>query len=259
MASRDDENTKARAVRLVREHVGDYETDWAAMKAISAWVGMSAETLRKSVRQADVDAGEAAGVPTEIARELRELRRKTKELEATIQIRKVATCFFAQQCDPDAAGTGRIDLPRPGGARCADRPAPTGCIGVAPSKRALWDATITETLAGTYEPSVDGRRPPECLYGSLKIWAQRQGIPWPGARWSGSCTPTASGGEPGAAYHRASSSRMPATGSGGLAVSARADPHAGRPSNTSAPAGQLLQLGTADTPIRPTPAHRSQA
>jgi putative transposase len=49
----------------------------------------------------------------------------------------------------------------------------------APSKRALWDTTITEILAGIYEPGIDGRRPPESLYGSLKMWAhlQRQGIP----------------------------------------------------------------------------------
>jgi len=49
----------------------------------------------------------------------------------------------------------------------------------APSKRALWDTTITEILAGIYEPDADGKRPPECLYGSLKMWAhlQRQGIP----------------------------------------------------------------------------------
>ena len=49
----------------------------------------------------------------------------------------------------------------------------------APSKRALWDATITEILAGYYEPGDDGRRKPESLYGSLKMWAhlQREGIP----------------------------------------------------------------------------------
>ncbi len=35
MAIRYDENTKARAVRLVREHVGDYETEWASIKAIA--------------------------------------------------------------------------------------------------------------------------------------------------------------------------------------------------------------------------------
>ena len=63
-------------------------------------LGMSAETLRKWVRQAEVDDGEAAGVPTETARELRELRRKTKELEQTIEILKAATTFFARECDP---------------------------------------------------------------------------------------------------------------------------------------------------------------
>jgi putative transposase len=49
----------------------------------------------------------------------------------------------------------------------------------APSKRALWDTTITEILAGHYEPDAEGKRPPECLYGSLKMWAhlQRQDIP----------------------------------------------------------------------------------
>jgi transposase InsO family protein len=48
----------------------------------------------------------------------------------------------------------------------------------APSKRALWDTTITEILAGVYESDTEGKRPPESLYGSLKMWAhlQRQGI-----------------------------------------------------------------------------------
>src|ERR1700758_956674 len=100
MASRYDENTKARAVRLVREHAGDYETEWAAMKAISARLGMSAETLRKWVRQAEVDAGEAPGMTTDAAREIRELRRKCRELEATVEILKAATGFFAREYDP---------------------------------------------------------------------------------------------------------------------------------------------------------------
>ena len=100
MASRYDENTKTRAVRLVREHAGDYETEWAAMKAISARLGMSAETLRKWVRQAEIDAGEAAGVSSQESRELRELRKKNRELEQTIEILKAATTFFARECDP---------------------------------------------------------------------------------------------------------------------------------------------------------------
>lgn len=49
----------------------------------------------------------------------------------------------------------------------------------APSKRSLWDATITQILAGAYEPGQDQRRPPEALYGARKMWAhlRRQGIP----------------------------------------------------------------------------------
>jgi transposase len=39
-------------------------------------------------------------VPSETARELRELRRKNRELEATIEILKAATSFFARECDP---------------------------------------------------------------------------------------------------------------------------------------------------------------
>ena len=62
MSIRYDENTKARAVRLVREHRDDYESEWAAMKAISGRLGMNPETLRKWVRQTEIDAGEAPGV-----------------------------------------------------------------------------------------------------------------------------------------------------------------------------------------------------
>jgi putative transposase len=43
----------------------------------------------------------------------------------------------------------------------------------------LWDAAITEVLAGFYESDEHGRCPPESLYGSVKMWAhlQREGFP----------------------------------------------------------------------------------
>jgi transposase len=100
MPSRFDKETRAKAVRLVKDHVGDYESEWAAIKAISARLGTSAETLRRWVRQSAVDAGEAAGVTSDSAREIRELKRKCAELERTIDVLKAATTFFARECDP---------------------------------------------------------------------------------------------------------------------------------------------------------------
>lgn len=49
----------------------------------------------------------------------------------------------------------------------------------APSKRELWDAVVTEIMAGIYEEDENGRRAPESMYGTLKMWdyLRRQGIP----------------------------------------------------------------------------------
>jgi transposase len=98
--SRYDAGTRARAIRLVREHAGDYPTQWAAIKAVSGRLGMSTETLRKWIRQADVDEGTAPGVTSAESAEIRELRRKNRELEQTIEILKAATSFFVRECDP---------------------------------------------------------------------------------------------------------------------------------------------------------------
>ena len=44
-------DVRARAVRLVREHAGDYPSEWAAMTEVAKRLGIgSAETLRKWVR-----------------------------------------------------------------------------------------------------------------------------------------------------------------------------------------------------------------
>jgi transposase len=100
MPTKYDKDVKAKAIRLVRDHADDYDTEWAAIREISSRLGMSAETLRKWLRQAEVDAGQAPGVPTETAREIRELKRKNAELERTIEILKAATSFFVRECDP---------------------------------------------------------------------------------------------------------------------------------------------------------------
>jgi transposase-like protein len=60
LGSRYDASTKAKAIRLVRKHAGDYPTQWAAITAVSGRLGISAETLRKWIRQAEVDGEDQA-------------------------------------------------------------------------------------------------------------------------------------------------------------------------------------------------------
>ena len=100
MRGRYDAETKAKAIWLYTEHVGDYSSSWAAMKVISARLGMTAETLRQWIRRSEVDSGQKPGLSTESAQELRDLRRKCRELEQTIEVLKAATSFFARECDP---------------------------------------------------------------------------------------------------------------------------------------------------------------
>lgn len=95
-----DLETRAKAVRLVRDHVGEYRSEWAAIKAVSPRLGMNAETLRSWIRRAEVDAGQAEGTSSESAAEIRALKRKCRELEETVEVLKAATALFARACDP---------------------------------------------------------------------------------------------------------------------------------------------------------------
>lgn len=100
MAKKYDEEFKARAVRLVTDHVGEYDTRWTCIAAVAKRLGVSAETLRRWVNQTEVDTGQRDGVSSDVAKENRELKRKNRELEQTIEILKAATSFFARESDP---------------------------------------------------------------------------------------------------------------------------------------------------------------
>jgi transposase len=68
---------RERAVRMVAEVRGQHETDWATMRAVSELLGIgTTETVRKWVRQAEVDAGTRPGTTTEESAELKRLKRE---------------------------------------------------------------------------------------------------------------------------------------------------------------------------------------
>jgi transposase len=91
---------RERAVRLVVEHRGEYSNEWAAIRSIAQKCGMTGETLRKWVRQAEVDGGRRPGVSSEEAARIKELERENKELRRANEILKAASAFFARELDP---------------------------------------------------------------------------------------------------------------------------------------------------------------
>jgi transposase len=96
------------------EHVDNYESEWAALRAVSARLGMSAETLRTWVRRAEGTLGQAPGMPTELAREIHELKAKYAELEHAIEGAEGGEEFFASQCHDLGIRQGSLVLCCPG-------------------------------------------------------------------------------------------------------------------------------------------------
>ena len=90
---------RQRAVRLVLEHRDEYDTEYAAIRSIGARCNVGTETLRKWLRQAEIDAGQRPGVSSEESAELRRLRAEVRELRRANEILKAASAFFAAELD----------------------------------------------------------------------------------------------------------------------------------------------------------------
>jgi len=91
---------RERAVRMVAEVRPDYPSDWPAIVAVAQKLGIgTAETLRKWVRQAEVNAGQRPGVTSEESAEMRRLKRENAELRRANEILKSASVFFAAELD----------------------------------------------------------------------------------------------------------------------------------------------------------------
>jgi transposase len=90
---------RAKAVRLVAEARPSYPSEWAAIESVAVKLGASAETVRKWVRQAQVDGGQRPGLSTEESAEIKRLRREVAELRRANEILKAAAAFFGAELD----------------------------------------------------------------------------------------------------------------------------------------------------------------
>ncbi|EFV1499059.1 IS3 family transposase, partial [Escherichia coli] len=88
---------RQRAIRMVLESQGEYDSQWAAICSIAPKIGCTPETLRVWVRQHERDTGGGDGGLTTAERQrLKELERENRELRRSNDILRQASAYFAK-------------------------------------------------------------------------------------------------------------------------------------------------------------------
>ena len=87
---------RERAVRMVFDHGAEYGSQWETIRSIAEKIGCSPETLRKWVRQTEVDTGRRGGVTSEDQSRMKDLEREVRELRRANEILRKASAYFAQ-------------------------------------------------------------------------------------------------------------------------------------------------------------------
>ncbi len=99
MPKKIDPQLRARCVRLVREHQQEYPTLTAAVTAVARQEGVSRESVRRWLAQADVDDGTRPGVTSGESAEVKRLKTENKRLREDNEILRRASIFFASVPD----------------------------------------------------------------------------------------------------------------------------------------------------------------
>lgn len=90
---------RERSVRMVREICRETGTSHGVVTRVAGELGIGVETLRKWVRQDEIDAGDRAGTSTTDAARITVLEREIDELRRANDILKAASLFFATELD----------------------------------------------------------------------------------------------------------------------------------------------------------------
>ena len=86
-------------MRLVRALRAELGTDHGTVRRVADQLGFGVESVRKWVRQADIDDGDAAGTATADRGRIRVLESENRELRRANAILKSASAFFAAELD----------------------------------------------------------------------------------------------------------------------------------------------------------------
>ncbi|MEU6709093.1 IS3 family transposase [Streptomyces wuyuanensis] len=178
---------RRRAVRMVAEVLGDYPNESAALKAVAQKLGIgSTETLRKWVRQDQIDSGQRPGTTTEESAQVKAMKKEIAELKRANEILKSAAKFLRGRARPATSSlVAFVDehKGRFGGVEPICRVltehdckiAPSTYYAhhkrqTAPAARTVRDTELKERISEVFETNYR-------VYGARKIWHElnRQG------------------------------------------------------------------------------------
>src|SRR5690625_3042627 len=100
MPKKIDPQLRARCGRLVREHAQEYPTVTAAVSAVARQEGVSRESVRRWLAQAEMDDGTRSGVSRDESAEITRLTSEGRRRREDNGTRRRASIFFAGERDP---------------------------------------------------------------------------------------------------------------------------------------------------------------
>ena len=87
---------RARAVRMILEHEHAYANQSAAIMAIAPKIGCGRDTLRRWIKQSDIDSGRKEGQTSDERAQIKAMEREIRDLRQANEILRKASAYFAQ-------------------------------------------------------------------------------------------------------------------------------------------------------------------